>query len=288
MMLAMAGFSINDTLIKTLDGSLGNAQMIAVRGTFASAMLVPILWRRGLLGRLREALAPPVAARGVAELVGTLLFFAALPILPFANLYAILQALPLVVTLGAALAFGERVGWRRWTAILVGFVGVLIVVRPGTAGFEAASLLVVLAVVCAATRDLIARALPETLPPTLVSSAAVALGALGGYMICAVRHEWTPMTGTEWRTLALAAVFLLVAHLFIVLAMRGDDVASVVPFRYTNLLWAIGLGYAVFGELPDGLTLLGAAVIVASGLYTLYRETRVHGQPLEPPPVVRR
>ena len=276
MVVAMTSFSINDALVKTLDGALGSGQVMAVRGSLACALIVPLLLtRRGIGARLHEALSARVLLRASMEVGGTLTFLMALSRLPFANIAAILQALPLAVTLGAALVFGERVGWRRWLAILVGFGGVLLIVRPGTEGFDSASLLVVLTVGFAATRDLVTRTLPAGFPAMLVSAATIVLVTLAGFGLCLSEGRWQAMEALQWQTLALAALFLILAQQFIVLAMRGGDVAAVVPFRYTSLLCAIVLGYLLFDELPDGWTLAGSAVVVATGLYTLYRETRV-------------
>jgi len=274
MMLAMAGFSFNDATIKTLDGALPSGQILAIRGLFAVLFFLPLLLRQRLFGRLSEALLPIVLFRALMELGGTLAFLAALVHLPFASISAILQSLPLAVTLGAALVFREPVGWRRWLAIVIGFGGVLLVVRPGAESFQAVSLLVVLAVCFAAARDLSTRAMPETLPSLLVSASTVLLGAVGGAALVLVQGNWIPMELAQLRTLAMAAAFMLIAQLFIVLAMRSGEVAFVVPFRYTNLLWAIALGLLLFDEVPDAWTLSGAAVIVITGLYTLFRETR--------------
>lgn len=288
MMLAMAGFSINDALIKTLDGAVPSGQVLAIRNSFAALWFVPLLMQQRLLGRMREALLPIVMFRASMEFCGTLAFLAALAHMPFASISAILQSLPLVVTFGAALVFGERVGWRRWLAILVGFGGVLLVVRPGSDAFQVVSLFVVLAVVFAAGRDLSTRAMPATLPSSLVSASTVVFGALGGFVLCLVKGQWVAVDGAQLGTLAMASVFVLIAHQFIVLAMRSGDVAFVVPFRYTNILWAIMLGIVLFDEIPDGWTLGGASIIVATGLYTLYRETRVKQGHLPMQPVARR
>lgn len=282
MMLAMAGFSCNDATLKTLDGALPSGQVLAVRGAFAVLFILPLLWRQRLIGRLSEAMTPIVLFRAMMELGGTLAFLAALVHLPFASISAILQSLPLAVTLGAALVFREPVGWRRWLAIIVGFGGVLLVVRPGAESFQAVSLLVVLAVVFAAARDLSTRAMPAALPSSLVSASTVLVVTVGGACLVFAKGNWIPMDGGQLRTLAMASGFMLIAQQFIVLAMRSGDVAFVVPFRYTNLLWAIVLGLWLFDEVPDAWTLSGAAVIVATGLYALYRETRRRAEGVAP------
>jgi drug/metabolite transporter (DMT)-like permease len=206
------------------------------------------------------------------DLFATVLFLTALAQLPFANVSAVLQALPLAVTLGAALVFRERVGWRRWLAIVIGFTGVMIIIRPGTAGFAPASVLVLLSVVFAAGRDLSTRALPPALPSLLVSAATALLITVFGFGAVTLSGNWMPLELHHIRTLSLASVFLFVGYQFIVLAMRTGEVAYVVPYRYTSLLWSILLGFVFFAEVPDSMTILGSAIVIAMCLFTLYRE----------------
>lgn len=272
MVLSMAGFAVNDALVKSLDGALPTTQVMAVRGLLLSLFIGLVLWQRGLLPRIREALTPMVGLRASMELAAAYCFLMALVALPFASVSAILQALPLAVTLGAALVFRESVGWRRWTAIGVGFAGVMIIIRPGTGGFAPASLWVVVSVVFAAARDLSTRALPAALPSLLVSGATTVLVSVFGFAMVLMGGDWVRMSVQQLGTLSLAALFLFVGYQFIVLSMRIGDVAYVVPYRYTSLLWSIMLGYLVFGEVPDGYTLLGSGVVIAMGLFTLYRE----------------
>lgn len=275
MMLSMSGFTINDALIKSLDGSLSTSQVIWIRGCFLSSMILLIVWQRGLLPRWHEAISTRISIRALCEGGATLLFLTALVQLPFANLAAILQSLPLAVTLGAALFLGEPVGWRRWLAIVVGFIGVMIIIRPGMDGFQFASILVLFSVVFAAARDLVTRQLPTQLPSLLVSGFSAIFITILGMVITLSVGEWKPMSVVQISTLAIAAFFLFFGYQFIVLSMRTGDVASVVPYRYTALLWAILLGYLFFDEVPDGYTLLGSAIVVSMGLYTMYRELKV-------------
>jgi len=272
MMLSMAGFTFNDVLIKSLDGVLPTTQVMGVRGAFLSVLVVMLLWRHKLLPLVTAAFTPLVGLRAAMELLATLFFLTALTRMSFASISAILQALPLAVTFGAALLFREQVGWRRWLAILVGFAGVLIIIRPGTSGFQSASLLVIAAVVFAAGRDLATRALPSSIPSLIVTSATAVLITAAGTAITLFRGAWVPMQGVHLATLALASLFLFFGYQFIVLAMRSGDIAYVAPYRYTSLLWAVGLGYLVFAEVPDGWTIVGSLVVISMGLFTMYRE----------------
>jgi len=272
MVLSMAGFSINDALVKSLDGALPSTQVMGVRGLMLSALIALLLWQRGLHHRLREALVPLVGLRAVMELMATIFFLTALGLLTLANISAILQVLPLAVTLGAALFFREPVGWRRWLAILVGFIGVLIIIRPGTSGFESASLLVVLSVVFATGRDLATRALPVAIPSLIVTAASAALVTVAGFLITLVAGSWVPMEWVHVQRLAMSSVFLFFGYQFVVLAMRTGEIAYVVPYRYTSLLWSVALGYLIFAEGLDQWTLVGSTIVIAMGLFTLYRE----------------
>jgi len=272
MVLSMAGFSINDALVKSLGGVLPTTQVLGVRGLILGILIALVLWQRGLLPRLREAFIPMVGLRASMELGAAYCFLMALVSLPFASVSAILQALPLAVTLGAAVVFRETVGWRRWTAIAVGFIGVMIIIRPGTGGFAPASLWVVVSVVFAAARDLSTRALPGTLPSLMVSGATTVLISFFGFVLVFASGDWVSMSLLQLATLSLASVFLFVGYQCIVLSMRTGDVAYVVPYRYTSLLWSIMLGFLFFDEVPDGYTLLGSGIVIAMGLFTLYRE----------------
>ena len=295
MMLAMAGFVINDALVKSLDGALPASQVIAVRGSILCTAFALLLWRSwigqrraALAGdsadgrtsgrepepplRPRDALHPLVLLRGAFELVATLLFLAALVRMPFASIAAILSAMPLAVTAGAALLLGERVGPRRWTAILVGLAGVLLIVRPGTDGFDSASLLMVGCVVLSAGRDLVTRRLPATIPSLLVTAVSASVIALGGAALAMLSGDWIPTSGAQLARLVGAAFFVFFGMHGVVTAMRVGEVGAVAPFRYTGLVWAMLIGWLAFAEVPDGWTFAGAAVVVATGLFTLARE----------------
>lgn len=275
MALAMFGFTANDAIIKGLTDSLNTGQIMFVRGMFATVLVGLLAWQQGALSRLSLALNPMVALRAGCEIGATLLFLSALAHMPIANISAVLQSLPLAVTMGAALFLGERVRWRRWSAILVGFAGVLIIVRPGLAGFDAYSLFALGAVVFAAARDLLTRQVPDAVPTLLITAVTALLVALTGGVLVAPLGGWTPVGGYELAMLAAAAVLLIVGYQFIILAMRTGEIAFVAPYRYTSLLWAILFGMLLFAEWPDTMMLAGSALVVGSGLYSFYRERKV-------------
>lgn len=272
MCASMAAFTINDTFMKSVTGTLPLYQSIALRGMVAVLGLTMLAIATGAFKfRPSRSDAGLIILRSLADVAATILFLEALVRMPLANLSAILQALPLLITLGAALVYGDKIGWRRMTAILVGLIGVLIIIRPGTDGFDHWALLGVGSTLCVVVRDLAVRPIRGQIP-----SALVALGAAVGVMLMGwtgtAMQGWHSPTGSEALRVLAAGLFLIVGYLTSVSAMRHGDIGMVAPFRYTSLLWAIMLGLFVFGDLPDGWTLLGAAIVVGAGLFTLWRE----------------
>jgi drug/metabolite transporter (DMT)-like permease len=280
MSISMMGYTLNDALIKFVLTGMNIGQVMLVRGIFATLLIAALAWHRDAFAAPRAALHPMVALRVACEVLGTLTFVTALVHLPLGDISAILQALPLAVTVGAALFLAEPVGWRRWLAILVGFAGVMIIIRPGFEGFSSFSLLALATVVFAAIRDIATRKIPEHIPSLLVSTmTSIAVMLMGGLLVVPL-GGWTPLTGRDTALLAGAAVLLLLGYHFIIASMREGEISFIAPFRYTALIWAMLAGFMIFGEIPDLAMIAGAAIIVGSGLYTLYRERKV--TPLRP------
>ncbi len=272
MMAAMACFTLNDTLIKLTDGAVPLMQLLFLRG-LASCLLVLALAR--WLGALRFDLARRdwglILVRSVAETAAAYFFLTALFNLPLANVTAILQALPLTVALGAALFFREPLGWRRMVAILLGFLGMLLIVRPGPDGFSLWSIYALITVVFATLRDLATRKLSPNVPSmTVTLASAVVITLFAG--TASVATDWVPLTPRLVGLILGAAVLVIGAYFFSIQGMRVGEISFIAPFRYTGLIWALVLGWLVFGDWPSGLTLLGAAIVVATGVFTLYRE----------------
>jgi drug/metabolite transporter (DMT)-like permease len=274
MVLAMAGFALEDMFIKRLAAAMPVGQIIALVGLGGAVIFAAICAVQGRRLWSRDLLARPVILRNLGEMAGTLCFVSAIALTPLSQASAIIQAMPLAVTLGAALFLGAPVGWRRWTAIIAGFAGVLMVVRPGLAGFAPASLFAVGAVIALATRDLATRAVPPTISSMQLSAYAFATLVPTGAVLLAVSGGPVALGPGGLRDLALALACAAAAYYAIVAAMRVGEVAVVTPFRYTRLVFALIIGVTVFGERPDPWTLIGAAVIVASGFYTILREAR--------------
>jgi drug/metabolite transporter (DMT)-like permease len=279
MAAAMAALTINDAITKAVSAEMNFGQVMLVRGLFAMVLIAALARRQRALRPLRTLMMKAVVLRVAGEIGGTILLLAAIVHLPLANATAILQVLPLAITLGAALTFGEPVGWRRWLAIAAGFIGVLIIVRPGVEGFNQFSLFALISVIFCAVRDLATKRIPASIPSLFITLLTAVTVTIAGAGILVPLGGWTPPSGRALALLAFAAVLLLVGYQCIILALRSGDISAVAPFRYSALLWAMLFGYLVFGDVPDGMMVTGAAIIVVSGLYAFYRE-RVRARPV--------
>ena len=266
MAVAMATFTMNDSITKAVSSEMNFGQIMLVRGVFGIVLIWAFAAWQGAVRPMRTLFVRPVALRVTGEVGGTISFLAAVVHLPLANTAAILQALPLAITLGAALLFREPVGWRRWLAICAGFIGVLIIVRPGLAGFNEFSLLALVSVVFCAGRDLATRQIPAKIPSLFITLLTTAVVTATGAAILVPLGGWTPPSFRALALLALAAVLLVVGYQTVIMALRTGDISAVAPFRYTALLWAMLLGYVVFGEIPTLATIIGGALIIGAAL----------------------
>ena len=273
MIAAMAAFAIEDAAIKMLTVRLPVGQVLATIGLMAAAVFWAMLRRQG--GRLftRALLIPIVLLRNGGEVVGSIGFTLALALTDLASASAILQALPLALVMGGALFLGERVGWRRWTAILVGFAGVLLIIRPGAAGFQPQSVLALVGVAGLAVRDLATRRMPARVPSHQLSASAFAALVPAGLVLAVV--QGTPMlipTRAEALGILGCIAFSVLGYAMMVGATRAGEASLIAPLRYVRLIFALLIAVAVFGERPDVLTLAGAALVVGSGAFAMWRE----------------
>jgi drug/metabolite transporter (DMT)-like permease len=281
MVAAQLVFLLNDVLNKLASERLPMGEIIFIRGMCATLLVSCIVFALGLhrqLPLLRHRL---VAGRVLGELGGTFFFLVALFHMPIGNAMIIFQAVPLMVTAGAAVFFREMVGWRRWTAVGVGFLGVVIVVRPGLSGFDIFGVLVLISVLFVAFRDLATRAMPSGIPTlclTLVTAAAVT--TMGGLM--GLTEEWVLPAAGDLAKVSGASVLLSAGYVTSILAMRNGDMSVTASFRYVAVVFAVAAGFLVWGDVPDTATIVGSFVIIGAGLYTLYREQKVAraGRPL--------
>ncbi|MDC0738394.1 DMT family transporter [Cognatishimia sp. SS12] len=275
MIAAMASYTSNDTVIKYMAGDMSLSQLLVLRGVPTILLITALTYYIGALrvaGTRRDW--GLVFIRSLAEAAAAYLFIHALRRMEIANATAVLQVLPLTVALGAAVLFREPLGWRRLLAIAIGFIGMLLIVRPGPDGFRTETFYVLGAVACITVRDLSARKISSAVPSLMVALCSALGVTLIASMVSLVTQNWRPVTPTEMGFLCLAAVFIGGGYLFSTMVMRVGEISFIAPFRYTSLLWAMVLGYLVFGDWPDAITLLGAAILVATGVFTLYREAR--------------
>ncbi|MEQ6201865.1 DMT family transporter [Sulfitobacter sp. HNIBRBA2951] len=272
MTASMASFVFNDTFLKLTGGVIPLFQLIFVRGILATVLIV---FLARMLGALRFDLLRRdkiiIALRGLAEIATSYFFLNALFNMPLGNLNAIMQVVPLTVTLGTALIFREAVGWRRMLAILIGLFGVMLIIRPGAEGFNLWSLYALGAVFCVTLRDLVTRRLSPDVPGmTVTAGSTVALMVAAG--LASTTENWVAISATNATYICGSAVVILFGYYFSIQAMRVGDVSFNAPFRYTGLIGAMIIGYLVFDEVPRSLTVLGAAIVVGTGIFTLYRE----------------
>ena len=274
MLVSMAALIANDAFFKLAAAGLPTGQAIFLRGLFASLLVSALVVQSGALSALPRLGDGKMMFRSAAEVGATLLYLTALVQMPIAEATAILQFTPLAITAGAALFLGAPVGWRRWTATVVGLIGVLVIIRPGAAVFNPYAALALVAVAFIAARDLTTRRLGQHIPTLVItfsSSAAVMLSSLG--FLAVEQWRWPEMP--KMLALLAAGACLLAGQFWAIVAMRTGDIAVVVPFRYSIILWAILAGFLVWRELPDLATWIGIATVTAAGIYTFLREHKL-------------
>ncbi len=275
MVAAMAAFTVEDVFIKSATQLLPVGQVLFIFGLGGMLAFIALTKYHGERVLHPAILSRPILLRAASEVLGRCCYTLAIALTPLSSASAILQATPLVVGLGAVVFFAEQVSWRRWLAIVIGFGGVLLILRPGLSGFEPASLFAVAGTLGFAGRDLATRAAPPVLSNRQ-------LGVYGFFVLAPTGLGMLLYTGglvwptpQLWLQLLGAILFGVTAYYALTAAMRMGEVSVVTPFRYTRLVFALILGVVVFGERPDLLTLLGSVIIVASGLYTVLRQRRL-------------
>ena len=274
MTMAMAGFAVEDALIKDLSGRVPVGQVAILLGVGGALVFLALLRGRGLFSR--RALTGVIGLRNLAEAAAAIFMMLGLALVPLSVVSAVLQVMPLAVTLAAALILKEPVGWRRWTAIMVGFGGVMLILRPGGEGFDWSLLLPLGAVAMLTLRDVVTRRLPPDVSSLQVSGWGFLAVIPAGFVLLALRGQGPVMPGAaDWALIAVCVVVGVLGYGALVLATRIGDISTTTPFRYTRLVFAMLIGVTVFGERPDALTLLGAVIIVAAGLYSLGREIKL-------------
>ncbi len=271
MVSAMALFVANDVLVKLASTYFPVGQLMAIRGAFACLFALAVVVALKNTVALPLILRPIVLLRGFTEGIIALMFITALKHLPIGNITAILMAASLIVIVLAVMLGLETVGWRRWAAVMVGFIGVLIMLRPSGDGLNWYSLLALGSATLVAVRELITKRLGPDIPSTIVALATTIATGLTGFLV-SFTDVWQPLLLSHVLYLVGAAVFVALGNLAIIMAYRGTDVSVVSGYRYCIVVFAMILGYVVWGDVPDIWALLGSALIVGSGLYTLHRQ----------------
>ncbi len=271
MMSATAIFTCGDASMKVVSGALPTGETIFVRALVSLFVLLCISIWTGQIRNLRRSLVPALAWRCLGDTGGAVFFQAALARMKLADIMGIIQLTPLSLTAASALFLGERVGWRRWTAVAVGFCGALLVIKPGSSAFNVAALVALMAVLSGSLRDVATRRLDHGMSPVLIlliSQTCIMTAGLGFGLF----ETWSAPSHLNLLNLVLASACSMAGQICLIYSVRWGELSAVAPFRYTGMLWAILLGFGLWGELPDPLTFAGIFILVCAGLYTIYRE----------------
>ena len=273
MILAMAGFAFEDLFIKMLSTYFPISEVIIILGFTGTVvfLIIALMQRAPIIHK--DLLNKHVILRTICELLGAVFFVTAIALTPLSSATAILQIAPLLVTIGAVIFFKEKVGWRRWTAVFIGFIGVLLIVRPGFEGFMPASIFALLGSVFLAARDLATRAMQVKLPSVTIALYAFIAFGISGILIIPFNSPMVIPTFNQILYFIGASAFGVIAYYSLVISSRIGEMSVISPFRYSRIVFAMLLAIIILEENPDSLTIIGASIVVASGLYTFVRET---------------
>ena len=273
MILAMAGFAFEDLFIKMLSTYFPISEVIIILGFTGTVvfLIIALLQRAPIIHK--DLLNKHVIIRTICELLGAVFFVTAIALTPLSSATAILQIAPLLVTIGAVIFFKEKVGWRRWTAVFIGFIGVLLIVRPGFEGFMPASIFALLGSVFLAARDLATRAMQVKLPSVTIALYAFIAFGISGIIIIPFNSSMVIPTSNQILYFIGASAFGVIAYYSLVISSRIGEMSVISPFRYSRIVFAMLLAIIILEENPDSLTIIGASIVVVSGLYTFVRET---------------
>lgn len=271
MTLGMAGYVLNDTSIKLAAEDVPLFQAVFIRGCIVTAILGTATAARGELPLLVSRLNRPMVIRFAMETIGTVFFLLALTNLPLAGITAVLQIVPIAVTFAAARLLREPVSIHRVGAVVFGFLGVLIILRPWSEEFSPWFLAGLVAVVLVVIRELATKDIPTDVPSLVIAlGTAISITTMGG--LVSLFQGWGPVDTREVSILGLAGLFLTIGYMASIITVRTGDLSFSAPFRYTVMIFAILLQIIVFNEVPDAATFVGSVVVVGAGLYAFARE----------------
>ena len=273
MTLSMGGFAVEDLFLKILSETVPVSQIliyVGISGTLLLSIIsvikrIPVLRNDIYSNKL-------FIIRSFADMMGAILIMTSISLMPLSTVSSILQALPLFIIFGAVLIFKESVDWRRWSAVSFGFMGVILILKPGLGSFHSSSLIVLMGVACLALRDLVTRKISKDIHSLTVSLYAFILTTVGGIFSLPFFGNFITLTITQWFVVLTITLFGCFSYFMLVLATRNGDISVISPFRYSRLIFALVLAILVLNERPDNLTLFGAAIIVVAGYYTIWRE----------------
>lgn len=288
MIFSMALFAVEDAFIKHLSIRIPVYQLLGIIGLLGLAVFwLRVIWR-GHKMWTKSMFHPVVIARNLGEAFGAIGYVTALAMGELAAASAILQVLPLTLVLGGVLFLGEKVGWRRWLSVILGFVGVLMILRPGTEAFQPAALWALFGVAALTVRDLATRRVPTEILSDQLSGAAYGTMVPAAMLMALIVTAPPVMPGIgEWGFIAATMIVGVVAYSTLVAATRLGEASAVAPFRYSRLAFALIVAVIAFGERPDLPTLAGAALIAASGGYTMWREAKLRRKSRLPDGIIR-
>ena len=273
MIIAMAGFAFEDLFIKMLSTYFPISEVIIILGFTGTVVFLIIALLQGAPIIHKDLLNKHVVIRTICELLGAVFFVTAIALTPLSSATAILQIAPLLVTIGAVIFFKEKVGWRRWSAVFIGFIGVLLIVRPGFEGFMPASIFALLGSVFLAARDLATRAMQVKLPSVTIALYAFIAFGISGILFIPFNSPMLIPTSNQIIYFIGASAFGVIAYYSLVISSRIGEMSVISPFRYSRIVFAMLLAIIILEENPDSFTIIGASIVVASGLYTFVRET---------------
>jgi drug/metabolite transporter (DMT)-like permease len=271
ILTASTAYVFHDSMAKLLTEELPSGEIILVRGAIANVIMIAGVYALGATRPLKVLFEPMMMVRLLATGGASVFIILALRYLPLPTVTTVLQATPLFVTAGAALMYRDAVGWRRWTAICVGFLGVVLIVKPG-GGLGHAGYLGLCALLCTTTRDLSTRGIPKDIPSVFVAAAGSVVSTMSGFVVLPFDAPWTFPSLWAWTLMVVSAMLVFLATTFMTVGLRIGEIAVVAPFRYVPVPLAVLLGYWLWNDLPDWFAALGIALVLCAGLYTLHRE----------------
>tara|TARA_B100000242_G_scaffold287466_1_gene254353 strand:- start:291 stop:1172 length:882 start_codon:yes stop_codon:yes gene_type:complete len=275
MMVCMSAFVLNDAFVRLAGDSLPLAQILFIRGLITTVVLLAIAIYGGLFSStVSKKDKWCIFFRSLAEALTTYFLLTAVLNMPFANVTAILQILPMTVTLAAAFVFKEKVGITRITLILIGFFGVLLIINPLVDGFNLYAIYALVAVFLITIRDLITRKISSTVP-TLLPTVSASFGVLLFSVILLINTPLQPLNTQNTLFILSAAFFIIFGYYTAVLVMRGGEISFISPFRYSAILFALILGLIFFDEKPDKTAFLGIVIVMLAGIFLMSRNSSV-------------